>query len=475
MGITSLSLSRTFALLSLLIIALITAVQVTVQWALLRDELVQWERTVSADAIRAEAYAALRPEDFARWRSPEVQARFEQVFRRVLFQLEIIRIKVYDPEMRVIWSDEARLLGTRFPENAHLAEALRGPTIAHLERADKAENIYERHFAETVELYVPLSFSGTGAGGGPVAGVVEVYKSPARALANLSRDRWTIIVTSLAGAMLLYAVLFGIVHRASRQLATQREDLERQTVALRTANQELRAMQDQLRASERLAAIGEVSAAVAHGIRNPLANIRATAQVALDALGNRDAMEKYLGAITTEVDRLGRWLRALLDSVRPFQLRLAPIELNAVIDDVLDLLADRIGKGTVKVERELAPDLPPLVADEVQLQQALVSVLENAVDALPPGGTLSVRTERTMDGGKPETRITIRDDGQGIPPERLERVFEHFYTTKSRGTGLGLAITRKVVEGHGGKVQIVSDTQTGTTVRITLPTRTEAA
>ena len=435
----------------------------------------QWERTVSADAIRAEARAALRPEDFTEWQSPEAQARFEQVFRRALVQQEIIRIKVYDPDMRVVWSDERRLLGTRFQENAHLAEAIRGQTVAHLERANKAENVYERHFAETVELYVPLSFSGDGAArSGPVVGVVEVYKSPARALANLSRDRWTIVVTSLAGAMLLYAVLFGIVHRASRQLHTQREDLERQTAALSAANQELRAMQDQLRASERLAAIGEVSAAVAHGIRNPLANIRAVAQVALDTAGDRDATGKYLGAITAEVDRLGRWLRALLDSVRPFQRRLAPTDVNSAIDDVLGLLADRIGKGAVKVERVLAPDLPSLVADEIQLQQALVSVVENALDALAPGGTLAVRTERAMDGARPAVAITVRDDGAGIPPDRLPRVFDHFYTTKTRGTGLGLAITRKVIEGHGGAVHIASEPGTGTTVRIIIPLGTAA-
>lgn len=477
MKIRSLSLSRTFALLSLLIIALITASQVFVQWHLLRDDLLRWERTVTADTIRGDAAALLRPEDFTRWRSPEVQQRFEQLFRVALMRLEISRIKVYNPDMRVIWSDEPRLLGMRFPENADLVEALQGETVAHLETNQvKAENVFERQFDETVEMYVPLWFANDDKPAARrVVGVVEIYKNPSRALASLSRDRWAIALTSLAGACLLYAVLFGIVHRASRQLRSQRENLERQTHALSTANQELRAMQDQLRASERLAAIGEVSAAVAHGIRNPLANIRAAAQVALDCPGERGVVEQYLGAIMSEVDRLSRWLRSLLDSVRPFELRPAPTNLNMVIDDALGLVGDAIRKAAVKVEREFDPEVPVISVDEVQLQQAFLGIFENAVEAMPPGGTLKVSTRCVSDGGRRDIHVCITDNGPGIPPEKLARVFEPFYTTKRSGTGLGLAITRKVIEGHGGRVRVTSEPGAGTTFDISLPAGAESA
>ncbi|MBI2527512.1 MAG: hypothetical protein HYV93_16190 [Candidatus Rokubacteria bacterium] len=466
----SLSLSRTFALMSLVIIGLITALQVVVQWTLLRDDLLEWERTVSADAIRTEAYSLLRADDFRDWRNPVTQERFDRVFRRALGRLEIRRIKLYDPDMRVIWSDEARLVGIRFPGNAGLAEALRGSAVARLERARQAENLYEWHFTESVELYVPLSFSpGATPGTASIVGVVEVYKNPAPALANLWRDRWTIVITSLAGAVLLYAVLFGMVHRASRQLEVQRRNLERQAIALSGANLELREAQKQLRAAERLAAIGEVSAAVAHGIRNPLANIRAAAQVALDRVIDRAVTEKYLASIMAEVDRLGRWLRALLDSVRPFELRAASMDLGAVLEEVLSLLGERIASRQVTVERHLAPDLPRLVADEVQLQQAFLGVLENAVDALSAGGVLRVQAERLVRDGQSWVRVTIQDTGEGIPQERLGHIFEPFYTTKNHGTGLGLAITRRVVEGHGGSVEVESKRGVGTTVLITLP------
>jgi signal transduction histidine kinase len=128
------------------------------------------------------------------------------------------------------------------------------------------------------------------------------------------------------------------------------------------------------------------------------------------------------------------------------------------------------------VERRLASDLPPVSADEVQLQQAVLSVLENALDAVRPGGRVEVRTSREVFDGADAVTVTVADDGEGIPPDRLGRIFEPFFTTKSRGTGLGLAIARKVVEGHGGRVFLTSEAGAGTTVTLTVPeTATEIA
>jgi signal transduction histidine kinase len=462
------SLARTFALLSLVVIALITAAQVAVQWFLLREDILRWERTTTARQIRADAGAVLRPEDFRDWRSPEAQARFAEFFRNTLFNPEILRVKVYGSDMQVIWSDEPRLLGRRFADNDSLREALGGRVVAHLERTHGAENVFEAGFARTIELYVPLLLPGPGTPGtAAIAGVVEIYKDPTGMFGNLLSDRLVIVATSLAGAALLYMTLFWIVLRASRQLDRQRRDLERQAAALGTANEDLRAAQQQLRAAERLAAIGEVSSTVAHGIRNPLANIRASAQVALDAAGPGGPPDRHLRAIVSEVDRLGAWLRALLDAVRPFEPHLGPVDLNALAEDAAGLLAPRAAAAGVRIELRLAPELPKVLADAVHLQQALLGILENGVEALAPGGQVTVET--TREDARGEVVVAIADDGPGIPPERLAHVFEPFFTTKARGTGLGLSIARKVVQAHGGRIDIDSRPGRGTAVRLALP------
>jgi signal transduction histidine kinase len=461
------SLSRTFGVLSLVIIALITATQVVVQSLLLRSNLLEWERTTTGDAIRAEAALVLRPGDFAAWDSAESQARFTEFFGRMRRNSEILRVKLYGPDMRVVWSDEPRLRGQRFPENTLLGQALAtGAVIGALEHAQKAENVYEQAFVPTVELYVPLALGG---GGEPVTGVAEVYKDPARMFGNVRRDYLIIIATSLGGAVLLYAALFSVVHRASRQLDTQRRDLESQAQALAAANDELRATQDQLRAAERLAAVGEVSAAVAHGIRNPLANIRAAAQVALDRPDEPAAVDKGLRVVIAEVDRLRGWLQALLDAVRPFEPHPAPIDMNVTVGEVVALLGQRAKAAKVDVVERLADGLPDVNADEVHLQQALLGILENAVDASPPGALVEVGTERVTSNGRDAVMVTIRDHGEGIPAERLAKVFDAFFTTKARGTGLGLAVARRVVERHQGRVDIDSQAGAGTTVRVVLP------
>jgi two-component system, NtrC family, sensor histidine kinase HydH len=461
------SLPRTFAVLSLLTIAAITAIQLTVQWTLFRDDLLEWERTTTSEAIRRDARAVLSVADFQRGDSAEAQAHFAHFFDRTLANTEVLRVKVYGPDMRVIWSDEPRLRGEHFTDNDNLRRALRGETVAHLEQVSRPENVYEHGFGRTVELYVPVALSaGSTPGTARIAGVIEIYKDPSRMFANVTRDRFTIILTSVTGAAVLYAALFWIVYGASAQLGAQRADLERHTAALQQAYDELRATQRQLGAAERLAAIGEVSATVAHGIRNPLANIRAAAQVALSAKRDPALAESYLGAIIAESDRLRTWLARLLDAIRPFEPSAAPVDLHALVEAVIDVLAARLAEHEVAVARRLTAAGTKLLGDDIHLQQALIAVVENAIDAVPPGGHVEVGTE-VIDAMT--VRLTVRDNGAGIPGEQLGKIFDPFVTTKRHGTGLGLAIARKVVEGHGGRITVESTVGVGTTVAITLP------
>jgi signal transduction histidine kinase len=284
----------------------------------LRKDLLEREWGVTADYVRTEILYHLTPSDFEAPRSKTAQEHFERFYEQTVMMPEIIRVKIYDAAGAVVWSDEPRLIGQRFPDNPHLVSALTGRTMVNLDPGEgKGENIYEpTESARLVEVYVPVVFPGTGR----VAGVVETYKMPKKVFAGIRKGQLAVVSTAVAGGFLLYLSLFWIVRRAARRIDEQHQSLENRRRELTLANQELQAVQGQLVAAERMAAIGEVVTAVAHGIRNPLANIRASAQVAsLDCreCAASSLAPRNLANIMAEVDRLEGRLRELLQFVRP--------------------------------------------------------------------------------------------------------------------------------------------------------------
>jgi len=236
-----------------------------------------------------------------------------------------------------------------------------------------------------------------------------------------------------------------------------------------TMTEQLRQSRDRLVQSEKLASIGEMSAAVAHGLRNPLASLRASAQLVLRHPGSPVAGEQ-LRAIVDEVDRLDRRITHLLAFSRPAPFQAAPERLPLLVERVLPAFADRQQNQGVTFELTIPADLPAVRADAVRIEQALVEVLSNALDAMPDGGRLSLAAAATAGpDAAPGVEITVRDTGCGIPPETLPLVGQPFFTTRQEGTGLGLATARRFVEQHGGRLAIVSAPGEGTTIRIWLP------
>jgi signal transduction histidine kinase len=236
-------------------------------------------------------------------------------------------------------------------------------------------------------------------------------------------------------------------------------------LALRAARsmRELRAAQVQLVRSERFAAIGELAGAVAHGIRNPLAGIRATAQSAieLEPRGAGDPMHDIL----REVDRLDQRVATLLDFSRPFEPKPRPTDVVALLESVRDAAARRAARGGATV-RVLAPGAPILAqVDPDHLEEALLELSGNALRVLPEGGALSL--EAATAGGLVVVRVC--DDGPGIPAGVQGRIFEPFFTTRPDGTGMGLPTVRKLVERQGGTVELERSQPGGTAFRIVLP------
>jgi two-component system, NtrC family, sensor histidine kinase HydH len=466
------ALIRYFALLSLVLTALIATTLALVVSYYLRKDLLEREWRITADYVRTQAFYHLAPSDFAAPWSSTVQERFRAFFEHTVMMPDVVRIKIYDATMAVVWSDEPRLIGQRYPDNLQLTSAMAGQTMVNLELSEmKPENIYEQDkYLQLVEVYVPIEFPGTSR----VAGVVEIYKVPTKVFANIRQAQFTVIGTAVIGGVLLYPFLYWIVRRVAGRIDEQHKSLENRSRELASANQKLHAVQAQLLKAERLAAIGEVVTAVAHGIRNPLANIRASAQVAAFECresGVSGLTPKNLINIMAEVDRLDALLKELLHFVAPAERQSKPVDLNAVVRGAVQMTAGRIATARFKVDERFAPNLPPIMGDPILIEQVFLSLIGNAIEANPDNnGTVTISTGMNQgNGAAKEVFVEVSDTGCGITREEISKIFEPFYTTKAQGTGLGLSIARKFTEAYGGSISVSSCPGEGATFRVTFP------
>jgi two-component system, NtrC family, sensor histidine kinase HydH len=252
---------------------------------------------------------------------------------------------------------------------------------------------------------------------------------------------------------LAVGVLTGIM--SDRERARRRE--------LARANEELQSSFEQVRRADRLSAIGQLAAGLAHEIRNPLASIDGAAEV-LEAGAEGEVRQETLGIIRKEGARLNRLLTGLLDFARPRRPELRQVEVERVLNSVLELVRHSAGKST-SFRTEIAGALPSLRCDEEQLAQVVLNLALNAAQASPPGGEVTL-SARARDRG---VLIQVADEGEGIPPEHLDRIFDPFYTTKSEGTGLGLAVVHQIVTQHGGTVTAERNPHCGMTFSVYLP------
>src|SRR5947207_3258708 len=234
--------------------------------------------------------------------------------------------------------------------------------------------------------------------------------------------------------------------------------------------EQLRQSRAQLVQSEKLASIGQMAAAVAHGLRNPLASLRAAAQLARHRV-DAPAAREQLDAIVEQVDRLDLRIAHLLQFSRPAPFRPLRESVRTLVEGALSGFAEPLRRRRVQLAVTVPPTLREIRVDPMRLEQALTEIVSNALDAMPPpaGGRLEIGTRAATGDAGGGVGIEITDSGCGIPPEILPNLCEPFFTTRSEGTGLGLAIAKRYVEEAGGRLEITSVVGRGTTVRIWLP------
>jgi signal transduction histidine kinase len=263
----------------------------------------------------------------------------------------------------------------------------------------------------------------------------------------------------LAIRCLTMAIAAVLVNTLAAAIRTQSERYKSTAEQLAAANKSLVEAEAAVRRSERLAALGQLSAGLAHELRNPLGSIKGSAELLAKSSHNADPMAKELAQIiSSEVDRTNSLVTRFLNFARPLEPRRETVDIREVIDRA-------VGRTDTEVVREYSNSLPRLAVDPELMEQVFLNLVTNAAQASEPGDPVRIRTSEV--NGQAE--ISIIDNGCGIPEDKLETIFNPFVTTKKNGVGLGLAIVAKIVDGHGGKMAVESEPGRGSTFRVLLP------
>ena len=438
------SLRRRFAITSLIVIV---GIALGLGWLLsemLTERMLRREGEVSMEFIRnllltdSSAGFLQHPED------PELRQRFLTSMEHLSSMTEPVRANAFGANGRVIWSTDDRLLGRKDDDNDELQDALKGELVVHSGALgvlnDKLEHQgLSRQTHYYVESYIPVLKPGSR----EVIGVIELYKVPVQLSAAIRDAVLQLWVACVGSAAVLFLALNGVVGRADRVMREQ---------------------QARLAESQALASAVELAGAVAHNLRNPLASIRSAAEM-LDGASQASAEQaEHRDDIIASVDRANRWITELVRVSNAAQLPLDPVQPTPLWRDCLEELKPEMKRRHVVCKLQEG-DAPAVRAHPAMLRQILLSVLANAIEAMPRGGPLAIgwRTE-----GR-QLRMTVDDGGVGISEDARRALFRPFFSTKSGGLGVGLALARRTLSQWQGAIDLRARAGGGSRVTLTLP------
>lgn len=346
---------------------------------------------------------------------------------------------VYATDKTIVWSTNPELIGRQFYHD-DLEKAFQSRSEVSASFHEVVEGRGEQKFLRppqslVVENYIPLLNAQ-----GEVVTMVEIYKEPADLIARIKRGYVVVWLTSAAGGAFIYFGLYWIVRRAAVLLETQ---------------------QQQLIASETFVALGEMSSSVAHSLRNPLATIRSSAELAQELAPA--SIRTNIDDIISQVDRMSKWVRDMLLSSSPYKGGAESVDVTKAVDETLHDFNQQLRHMGVQVKLDSCLSPPVMVlSHRILLAQVLNSLIANAIEAMPKGGELGIKLQHEL-GGK-HTCLTISDTGRGMSSQQKSMLFKPFYTTKQGGLGVGLVMVKRIMERFGGTVSLSSFEQEGTQV-----------
>ncbi|QXI36525.1 sensor histidine kinase [Pseudomonas xantholysinigenes] len=353
---------------------------------------------------------------------------------------DMLLANIYAPDRTVIWSSNPALIGHLIESDDDLDRAFEYKMRVSASYHDFEQARSEQKFVTPpeqlfIENYIPLF----DADGENVTAMVEIYKEPHDLIVRIEHGLMLIWLAIAVGAGLVYIGLYGIMRRAARVMAVQ---------------------QRRLIGSETFVALGEVSSAVAHSLRNPLASIRSSAELA-QAFDEGPA-QKNINDIINQVDRMSQWVRELLQSLRPLNDEAQPVDVAQVLDDSLQAFAATLTRGGFRLSVAEVPRVQVL-GHPALLGQIFSSLIANALESMEPGGELRIEVVRHDRRG---LTLRVSDTGKGMSEQQQRLAFRPFFTTKQGGLGVGLVLVKRIMERFGGSVRLSSRAGVGTRVSL---------
>jgi signal transduction histidine kinase len=379
----------------------------------------------------------------------------DRVVKNTIHGFNVDVVNIYDISKGVIaYSTDSTLIGKKVTENMGYRKAVEGESFSSV-----TANIFDLWGLgidllggqKKIRTFVPFTGLNPFTSPAQVGGVFELIQDMSEEYKSIVRFQYLVFGLSLAFMGLIFLALLLIVQKAERMI-DERARAQRE-------------LEDQLHQSERLAALGEMIAAVSHEIKNPLGIIRSTAEFMGSIPQTDETHRKLSSVITEESTRLNRIVTEFLDFARPQTPDLRECDLKDIIEKNIDFLRHELDKKGIVVKAELDGAPLMLMADHGQLYRAFLNIFINASQAMEKGGRIEVYARED----KERSYVEIADTGCGISQENLKRIFNPFFTTKDKGSGLGLSIVRKIIVGHKGTITIESQEGKGTKVEILLP------
>ena len=405
---------------------------------------------------------------------------FCKKMKRLALDTRYPRIKIWNKDAQIVWSDNKQLIGLIFNDNDDLQKALAGNIISEIKEPTKAEHIHEKQYEQLMEMYVPIypGLSSTA----NVLLVMEIYEDLASLYTQIRHNNHIIWTSIGLGFTLLYVMLFGIVWRASKKMEEQTTSLIRS--------------KEQLIQADKMVSLGTLSAGVAHEINNPNQQILTnTALIAKFCNGIKPILDEYqrvhgdfsienipysklrdrlpniISGTRKASERISRIVEDLSDFTRQKNKdHDADVDLNEVACTAKEMVAPMLKKSTDNFTMHLQEKLPPLKGNNQQLEQVVINLLINACQSLE-NRSKRISLATSYDSNSHQVVLKVSDEGHGISAVDLSRIFDPFFTTRREegGTGLGLSISRTIIDKHRGKIEFDSNPGIGTTATVRLP------